>query len=228
MRVNKCALVSIESYESPEPWRATGSLRTEGRDIDLSRQPGLQQRQRDHQKGEATIRPTEPFAALAPAPASTDVRCSSTSEIVEVLPAYSNRGRHYETRFDKILATTTNLAAPRRSRKLTAKYSAKIVHRLTAADQSDIAARYQQGRSSRQLAETYGISKTSIIIVLREAGVPIRRQGLGDFQTGDITERYRAGASLAAIGKVHGVSADTVRKLLLKQRITLRNPWDHP
>ncbi len=31
----------------------------------------------------ATIRLAEPFAALAPTPASTDVRCSSTSEIVE-------------------------------------------------------------------------------------------------------------------------------------------------
>ena len=31
----------------------------------------------------ATIKLAEPFAALAPTPASTDVRCSSTSEIVE-------------------------------------------------------------------------------------------------------------------------------------------------
>lgn len=32
----------------------------------------------------ATIKLAEPFAALAPTPASTDVRCSSTSEIVEL------------------------------------------------------------------------------------------------------------------------------------------------
>ena len=38
----------------------------------------------------ATIKLAEPFAALAPTPASTDVRCSSTSEIVEVARQCSN------------------------------------------------------------------------------------------------------------------------------------------
>ncbi len=33
---------------------------------------------------QATIRVAEPFAALAPAPTSADVRCSSTSSIVDV------------------------------------------------------------------------------------------------------------------------------------------------
>ncbi|QHK19834.1 hypothetical protein GU243_08905 [Pseudarthrobacter psychrotolerans] len=88
--------------------------------------------------------------------------------------------------------------------------------------------RYQQGWSSRRLAEVYGVSKTSIVILLREADIPIRRQGLGDFQVEGVIEHYAAGASLAAIGKAHQVSADTVRKLLLAQGIKLRNPWDHP
>lgn len=148
--------------------------------------------------------------------------------MVEVLQAYSRRGRHYETRFDKILETTKKSVTARKPRKHAAKSSAKIVHRLTSADQADIAARYQQGCSSRQLAETYAISKTSVVILLREAGVPIRRQGLGNCQANNIIKYYAAGASLSAIGKVYGVSADTVRKLLLKQGITLRNPWDHP
>lgn len=148
--------------------------------------------------------------------------------LVEVLQGYASRGRHYETRFDKILETTKKLATVRKARKYTAKSSAKIVHRLTAADQADIAARYQQGWSSRQLAEFYGVSKTSIVILLREADVAIRRQGLSDSQSGDIVKHYATGASLSAIGESYGVSADTVRKLLIKQGITLRNPWDHP
>lgn len=148
--------------------------------------------------------------------------------LVEVLQAYSSRGRHYETRFDKVLEATNNSASVRKPRKPKGKSSAKIVHRLTAIDQADIAARYQQGWSSRRLAEAYGISKTSIVILLREADIPIRRQSLADSHTDDIIERYAAGASLAAIGDEHGVSADTIRKLLLKQGITLRRPWDHP
>ncbi|WP_155848573.1 hypothetical protein [Arthrobacter sp. 35W] len=147
---------------------------------------------------------------------------------MEVLQAYSSRGRHYETRFDKILETTTNLARPGKPRKPKPKSSAKIVHRLTAADQADITARYQQGWSSRQLAETYSISKTSIVILLREAGIPIRRQGLSNSEAEEITGHYGTGASLAAIGKAYGVSADTVRKLLIKHGTTPRNPWDRP
>lgn len=147
---------------------------------------------------------------------------------MEVLRGYASRGRHYETRFDKILETTKKSVTARKVRKPRVKSSAKIVHRLTATDQVDIAARYQQGWSSRRMAEAYKVSKTSIVILLREAGVPIRRQGLSDYKADDIAKHYAAGASLSAIGKVYGVSADTVRKLLLKQGVTLRNPWDHP
>ncbi|WP_196810959.1 hypothetical protein [Arthrobacter sp. 35W] len=147
---------------------------------------------------------------------------------MEVLQAYSSRGRHYESRLDKILAATIKSVAVRKPRQPRAKSSAKIVHRLTVDDQVNIAARYQQGCSSRQLAEAYKVSKTSIVILLRESGIPIRRQGLSDFKADDIAKHYAAGASLAAIGNVYGVSADTVRKLLLRQGITLRNPWDHP
>lgn len=141
---------------------------------------------------------------------------------------YSSKGRHYETRFDKILETTNRSAAARKPQKPKAKSSAKIVHRLTAVDQADITARYQQGWSSRRLAEVYGVSKTNIVILLREAGTPIRNQCLGDCRADGIIERYATGASLAAIGNEYGVAADTVRKLLLKPEIKLRNPWDHP
>jgi uncharacterized protein (DUF433 family) len=159
---------------------------------------------------------------------STNSLIWQKSILVEVLQAYSSRVRHYETRFDKILEATNKLTTARKPRKPKAKSSAKIVHRLTAVDQTDITARYQQGWSSRRLAEVYGVSKTSIVVLLREAGVPIRCQGLGDCQADDIIERYANGASFAAISDEYGVSADTVRKLLLKQEIKLRSPWDRP
>ena len=49
-------------------------------DIDRRLANGIEIRE----DGRATIKLAEPFAALAPTPASTDVRCSSTSEIVEL------------------------------------------------------------------------------------------------------------------------------------------------
>lgn len=147
---------------------------------------------------------------------------------MEVLQAYSSRGRHYESRFDTILKTAVKPTASRKSREHAAKSSAKVVHRLTATDQADITVRYQQGWSSRRLAETYGLSKTSVVALLREKGIPIRYQGLDDSQIQEIIQHYAAGASLAATGKAYSVSAETIRNLLKKQGVAPRNPWDHP
>lgn len=147
---------------------------------------------------------------------------------MEVLQAYSNRGRHYETRFDKILKATIDTVVSKKSRKLATKSSVKIAYRLTAADQADITARYQQGWSSRRLAETYGVSKASIVNLLREADIPIRYQSLDDSQIKEVIQQYAAGVSLTAVGKVYGVSAETVRNLLKKHSVALRNPWDRP
>lgn len=116
----------------------------------------------------------------------------------------------------------------KKPRKRAAKSSAKVVYRLTTADQADIAARYSQGALSRQLAESYGVSKTSIVNLLREAGVPVRYQSLDDSQVQEVIQRYAAGASLVAVGKAYGVSAETVRNLFKKHGVTLRNPWDRP
>lgn len=147
---------------------------------------------------------------------------------MEVLQAYSSRGRHYENRFNTILKTTANPTTRKKPRQHAGKSSAKIVHRLTAADQADIAARYSQGASSRRLAESYSVSKTSIVNILREAGVPIRYQSLDDSQVQELIQCYVAGASLAVVGKIYDVSAETVRNLLKRHNIALRKPWDRP
>jgi DNA-directed RNA polymerase specialized sigma24 family protein len=147
---------------------------------------------------------------------------------VEVLQAYSSRGRHYESCLDKILVAKEKTHPSRQMHQLKAKSSAKLIHRLTSKQIAEMTARYRQGWSSRRLAKVYGVSKTSVVILLRDAGIPIRRQGLGDCQADDVIQRYAAGASLAVIGKAHGVSADTIRKLLIRQGTTLRRPWDRP
>lgn len=149
---------------------------------------------------------------------STNSLIWQKSILVEVLQAYSSRGRHYETRFDKILETTNRPATARKPRRPKAKSSAKIVHRLTAIEQVDIAARYQQGWSSRRLAQVYGVSKTSIVILLREAGIPIRNQGLTADQVREANELHQAGYSLAHIGGRFAVSAEHVRQRLGKSR----------
>lgn len=146
--------------------------------------------------------------------------------MMEVLQAYSNRGRHYGGRLEKILTVANDPAASSSPRSRAQKSSAKIIHRLTKADKAEITARYSQGASSRQLAETYSVSKTSIVALLREKGISIRYQGINDSQIQEIIQHYAAGASLAATGDTYGVSAETVRNLLMKHGFTLRNPWD--
>jgi len=94
--------------------------------------------------------------------------------LVEVLQGYSNRGRHYETRFDKILSAKEKTSPPRKPRQCRARSSAKLIHRVTTKRIAEMTDRYQQGWSSRRLAETYTLSKTSVVQLLRETGVPIR------------------------------------------------------
>lgn len=157
-----------------------------------------------------------------------NVSAGQRAFIVEVLQVYSSRGRHYETRFDKILAARDRSVTSRMPHKPRERSSAKITYRLTTEDRQAIAARYRTGVSSRVLAEEFVVSKTSVILVLREAGAPIRNQGLSSTGTGEAIRLYEAGHSLAAIGKQMDVSADTIRKALIDQGVRLRSPWDRP
>lgn len=93
---------------------------------------------------------------------------------------------------------------------------------LTITDTADIAARYQAGETTQQIATRHGISKTRVATILREKSIVIRRQGLTTEQITEAANLYAAGHSLAQIGSRFGISHTTVAAAFRKQGIKLR------
>lgn len=75
-----------------------------------------------------------------------------------------------------------------------------------------IAARYESGEPSTALMSAFGLSKGSVLKVLREAGVVMRNQGLSDEQIKEAEQLYTAAWSLARIGEKFGVDHTVVRR----------------
>ena len=87
---------------------------------------------------------------------------------------------------------------------------------------AQIIARYEAGEPSTALAAAFRISKGSVIRLLREADIAIRKQGLSRGQVGEAIRLYESGQSLAKIGTQFGVDPTTVHRQLLKRGVRMR------
>lgn len=148
--------------------------------------------------------------------------------MVEVLHAYSNKARHYLYHLDQIVEAAKTTPKTQKRRKRPVKSSAKLIYRISRHQIAAMTAHYKQGWSSQRLAKTYGVSKTSVVQLLRDAGVPIRRQGLTAEQAKEAARLYRAGQSLARLGERFVVSPGCVRQSLVKQGVRIRQSWSRP
>jgi transposase-like protein len=99
----------------------------------------------------------------------------------------------------------------------------KLDQRLKPAIVAEIVARYEAGESSTAIAASYGLSKGSVIRLLREAGITIRRQGLTDHQIAEAAQLYDSGLSLAKIGARFDVDHGTVWRQLRKCGVKMRD-----
>lgn len=88
---------------------------------------------------------------------------------------------------------------------------------------AEIIARYEAGEPSTALASTFGISRNSVIKLLREADIPIRKQGLTDGQIVKAAQMYADGMSLAKIGAHLGLDHGTVWRQLVKRGVKMRD-----
>ena len=93
---------------------------------------------------------------------------------------------------------------------------------MSTEDLADVAASYEAGDTTNQIASRYGISKTRVSTILRKQGVAIRRQGLTDEQTNEAATFYAAGRSLAWLAARYDVSHTTVARALRRRDVTLR------
>ncbi|RQM34890.1 helix-turn-helix domain-containing protein [Rhodococcus ruber] len=94
------------------------------------------------------------------------------------------------------------------------------VHSLTVRQ---LAAEYEAGASTRQLEKHFGISRASIVKLLRDAGVSIRYQGMSSAQIDEAVRLYGDGLSLARIGEELGVDPGTVWRRLRERDVPMRD-----
>lgn len=94
--------------------------------------------------------------------------------------------------------------------------------RLTPSERVLVAQRYEAGETSIALAGEYGVAKSTILSILREANVVVRRQPLTPEQVSQATALYESGRSLSQIAAQLLLKQDTIRLALKARGVTLR------
>ena len=83
---------------------------------------------------------------------------------------------------------------------------------------------YQSGRSSKELAEEFGVHHRTVADHLERLGIA-RRVNHPKLSAADINRaatRYRAGESLATVGNALNIDASTVQRALKRAGVPIR------
>jgi hypothetical protein len=103
--------------------------------------------------------------------------------------------------------------------------STQLQRRLTPSDVDDICANYAKGKSIDQLAQDYGIHRTTIITHLQNQGVPRRRilRKMTDDLAADAAVMYLDGHSLAStVAEAFNVDTRTLGREFRKAGVPIR------
>jgi transposase-like protein len=132
---------------------------------------------------------------------------------VELLGRYSNIPKlpilYHSTAVDARPVTPARVHAARR--------------RLSANTIQQLATDYQAGVPSTQLAKRYGVSKGAVLRLLREQGIPVRRQSMTAIDIEQAIQLYRSGSSLAAVGAKLGYDHGTIHRALRQAGVAMRD-----
>src|SRR5690625_1762688 len=83
---------------------------------------------------------------------------------------------------------------------------------LDAAQVDELVTMYRDGKTMREVAEHFGVHRTTVAIHLRRRSVPVRRGKLSAAQVAEIGALYDQGFTLAEIGVRFDVGQDTARR----------------
>ncbi len=97
-----------------------------------------------------------------------------------------------------------------------------ISRRLGAEQKQQLVADYKAGTHTPELVKKYTLSKTSVLKILRDNHVTIRRQSMSAEQIADAIQHYEDGKSLSATAREIGMPKQSVRNALIKTGIQLR------
>ncbi len=100
--------------------------------------------------------------------------------------------------------------------------SRSLRRRLEPALITRIVAEYESGATTPNLCETYGLSKSGVLRLLRDEGVALRRRPLTIDQVEVAKKMYEHGHPIAAIATRLDTSYNNVRQRLIKEEVQLR------
>lgn len=176
----------------------------------------------------ATIRLAEPFAALIPEPASTDVRCSSTSSIVDLRSSFSNPRKPLGSLISRVLRGS-RARRPRTRGTLLAdergpvrENSRQSQTRLSVSNRAELIAGYAKGVPVRELATRFNVHRGTVREIAREAGLAARRPELPDAIRQDAAQLYAGGLTIAQVAARLGISNEAVRSAVIACGGTIR------
>ncbi|WP_394686153.1 helix-turn-helix domain-containing protein [uncultured Microbacterium sp.] len=146
----------------------------------------------------------------------------AVSVVVEPVRHYSNKSALLPPplvelqKLADLLPNLTTSATPQE------QVSWSLRRRLEPALVKQITTEYEAGATTPSLCETYGLSKTGILRLLRDEGVALRRRPLRSDQVALAKKMYESGHPIAAIATRLDTSYNNVRQRLIKEGVELR------
>jgi DNA-binding transcriptional ArsR family regulator len=98
----------------------------------------------------------------------------------------------------------------------------QVQHRLDPSQVAELVAGYQGGATIEDLAERFGVHRTTVMAHLDRSGVKRRRRGIEVASLPEAVRLYEAGWSLARVGERFGVDGETVRTAFRKAGVPIR------
>lgn len=95
-------------------------------------------------------------------------------------------------------------------------------NRLSDEARNEVAVRYEAGNTTTQLASDYGVSKSTIVGILRERNVVVRRQALRPEQVSDAAQLYAEGLPLSQVAARLRVNQETMRVAIIAAGVQMR------
>nr|WP_300148981.1 helix-turn-helix domain-containing protein [Propionicimonas sp.] len=94
---------------------------------------------------------------------------------------------------------------------------------LTAVEVDRLVGEYLGGAGVAELADRYGVHRTTVATHLRRRSTPRRLAGLDINERAEAVRLYRSGISLRAIGRRMGVDRKTVRAVVVSAGVAIRS-----
>ena len=172
----------------------------------------------------AAIQLNEPFAALAP----NDVRCSSTSDLVDLRSCFSNPRRPLRSLISRVLKGSRRpsgrpIASARPDeRGPVRRNSVQSQTRLNASNRAELLAGYAAGVPVRELAARFGIHRATIWEAATAAGIERGKADLSDEVREQANRLYAEGMSLAHVARHLRISYEVARSAVVVSGGTIR------